>query len=399
MAKFAWKGKTRSGENQRGVLVAKSREDAEQILRQRQITVTSVKKELGQFKMPAIGGGVKPKDLAIFTRQFSVMIDAGLPLIQCLELLGSQQKNPNFGKIINQTRGDVESGATLSDAMRKHPKAFDGLYTNMIAAGEAGGILDQILERLSSYIEKAVKLKGQVKSALMYPAVVMAVAAIVILIIMYKVIPTFAAMFESSGNALPGPTQIVINASKFVESYLIYCIGFWILLSIVIKKYYGTYHGRRVIDKILLKIPVIGMLLQKIAIARFCRTLSTLIAAGVPILDGIEITGKTSGNAIVEDALMSVKKDISEGKTIAEPLGKIKLFPSMVVSMINVGESTGALDTMLSKIADFYEEEVDLAVATMMSLLEPLLIVGLGSIIGFIVIALYLPIFQMAANF
>lgn len=399
MAKFSWKGKNKTGENQRGVLVAKNRKDAEAILRQRQITVSSVKKESAGIKLPAIGGGVKPRDLAIFTRQFSVMIDAGLPLIQCLEILGSQQKNPNFGKVIVSVRSDVESGATLSDAMRKHPKVFDGLFVNMIAAGEAGGILDQILDRLAGYIEKAVKLKGQVKSALMYPIVVLLVAFGVILIIMYKVIPTFAAMFAASGNELPLPTVIVVAASKIVESWGPALFFFTIVLAIVIKKWYGTYHGRRVLDKLLLKIPLIGTLLQKIAIARFCRTLSTLIAAGVPILDGIEITAKTSGNAIVEDALIGVKKDISEGKTISEPLGKISLFPSMVVSMISVGESTGALDTMLSKVADFYEEEVDLAVATLMSMLEPILIVFLGGVIGFIVIALYLPIFQMAGNF
>ncbi len=399
MAKFVWKGKTRSGESQRGVLAAKNREEAEAMLRQRQINVSSVKKEAMEIKIPGLGGGVKPKEVAIFTRQFSVMIDAGLPLIQCLEILGTQQKNPNFAKIITKTRADVESGSTLSDAMRKHPKAFDSLYVNMIAAGEAGGILDQILERLSQYIEKAVKLKGQVKSALMYPAIVLLVAAGVITLIMYKVIPTFAAMFASSGGELPAPTQIVIGVSKFIENYLIFMVIFAILAAVLTRKYHGTYHGRRVLDKLLLKIPLVGMLLQKIAISRFCRTLSTLIGAGVPILDGIEITARTSGNAIIEDALMTVKKEISEGKTISEPLSKISLFPSMVVSMISVGESTGALDTMLSKIADFYEEEVDLAVATLMSMLEPILIVFLGGLIGFIVIALYLPIFQMASNF
>ena len=398
MAKFVWKGKSKSGENQRGVLVARTKEEAETMLRQRQVSVTSVKEEGKEFQLPTIGGGIKPKDVAVFTRQFSVMIDAGLPLIQCLEILGAQQENKAFASIINQTRADVESGSTLSDAMRKHPKAFDSLYVNMIAAGEAGGILDQILDRLSSYIEKAVKLKGQVKSALIYPIIVMAVAIIVILIIMYKVIPTFAAMFESAGNQLPLPTRITMTASKFVENYLIFLIIFLILIFWALKKYHDTYHGRRVLDKIFLKIPVFGGLLSKIAIARFCRTLSTLIGAGVPILDGIEITARTSGNAIIEDALMVVKKEIEEGKTIADPLGRTPLFPSMVVSMISVGESTGALDTMLSKIAEFYEDEVDTAVAGLMSMLEPILIVFLGVVIGFIVISLYLPIFMMAQN-
>jgi len=398
MAKFVWKGKTKAGENQRGVLVARSQEEAETMLRQRQINVASVKEQGREFKLPTIGGGVKVKHVAIFTRQFSVMIDAGLPLIQCLEILGSQQENPKFGAIISQVRGDVESGSTLSDAMRKHSKVFDSLYVNMIAAGEAGGILDQILERLSEYIEKAVKLKAQVKSALMYPMIVIMVAIGVVLLIMYKVIPTFAAMFASAGNQLPLMTRITMGASKFIENYMIFLIGIFILTIWAIKKWHDTYHGRRVLDKILLKIPVFGDLMQKIAISRFCRTLSTLISAGVPLLDGIEITAKTSGNAVVEDSLMMVKKEIEEGKTIAEPLSKAPVFPSMVVSMINVGESTGALDNMLAKIADFYEDEVDVAVATLMSMLEPILIVGLGVVIGFIVISLYLPIFMMAQN-
>lgn len=396
MAKYVWKGKSRSGETQRGSIVARSKEEAEALLRQRQISVSSVKEEGKEFRLPSIGGGVKAKEVAIFTRQFSVMIDAGLPLIQCLELLGNQQKNKNFANMITQARADVESGSSLSDAMRKHPKAFDQLYVNMIAAGEAGGILDQILERLSVYIEKAVKIKSQVKSALVYPIIVMLVALGIVLIIMYKVIPTFAAMFESNGNDLPGMTQITISASKFVESYIIFILiaagmAFWVL-----RRYHGTYHGRRVLDGILLKIPLIGNILQKIAISRFCRTLSTLITSGVPILDGIEITARTSGNAIIEDSLMGVKKEVEEGKTIAEPLGKVSLFPSMVVSMISVGESTGALDTMLSKIADFYEDEVDVAVAGLMAALEPILIVCLGGVIGFIVISLYLPIFDLA---
>ncbi|MDJ0834898.1 MAG: type II secretion system F family protein [Acidobacteriota bacterium] len=398
MAKYVWKGKTKAGENQRGVLVARTKEEAETMLRQRQITVSSVRQQSAEIRLPTFGGGVKPKQLAIFTRQFSVMIDAGLPLIQCLEILGSQQENPVFANVITQVRGDVESGSTLSDAMRKHPKVFDSLYTNMIAAGEAGGILDQILERLSNYIEKAVKLKSQVKSALMYPAIVCLVALAVVMIIMYKVIPTFAAMFASAGNQLPWPTRVTMGTSKFIESYMIFILIVLAMVAWALKKYHDTYHGRRVLDRLLLKFPVVGDLLQKIAISRFCRTLSTLIAAGVPLLDGLEITARTSGNAIIEDGLMAVKKEIEEGKTISEPLGKIPVFPSMVVSMISVGESTGALDTMMSKIADFYEDEVDVAVATLMSMLEPILIVGLGVVIGFIVISLYLPIFMMAQN-
>lgn len=395
---FVWKGKTRSGESQRGNINARSKEEAEVLLKQRQITVSSLREQGKEFSFPTLGGGVRQKEVGVFTRQFSVMIDAGLPLIQCLEILGSQQKNKAFASMISKTRADVESGSTLSDAMSKNPKAFDNLYVNMIAAGEAGGILDQILERLSIYIEKSVKLKAQVRSAMIYPVMIIVVALAIVILIMYKVIPTFAAMFKSVGSDLPFLTRITMSASKFVENYLVFILIALVLLFILLRKYHGTYHGRRVLDKALLKFPVIGMLLQKISIARFCRTLATLVTSGVPILDGIEITAKTSGNAIVEDALMSVRKDIEEGKTMAEPLGKIPLFPSMVVSMISVGESTGAIDTMLSKIADFYEDEVDLAVAGLMSLLEPLMIVFLGTVIGFIVVSLYLPIFQLAST-
>jgi len=398
MAKYVWKGKTRSGDVQRGVIAARTKDEAEVLLRQRQIDVSSLREEGKEFSLPSFGGGVSQKDVAVFTRQFSVMIDAGLPLIQCLEILGGQQKNKNFNTILSKTRGDVESGSTLSDAMRKHPKAFDQLYVNMVAAGEAGGILDQILDRLAVYIEKSVKLKSQVRSALVYPIVIVIVAISIVLLIMYKVIPTFAAMFESAGAELPAMTQVTMKASKFVENYILMIIFIAILLFYFLRRYHKTYHGRRLLDRFLLKFPVIGGLLQKIAIARFCRTLSTLIASGVPILDGIEITAKTSGNAIIEDALMTVRKDIEEGKTIAEPLAKVKLFPPMVVSMIGVGEATGAIDTMLSKIADFYEDEVDVAVAGLMSLLEPILIIFLGTVIGFIVISLYLPIFKLAST-
>jgi len=398
MAKFQWKGKNRSGEKKSGVIVAQNKEEVRQELQRRNITPSSIREQGKEINLPSFGGGVKAKDVAVFTRQFSVMIDAGLPLIQCLELLGNQQKNKNFANIIQKVRGDVESGSTLADAMKKHPKAFDQLYVNMVSAGEAGGILDQILDRLSGYIEKAVKLKAQVKSALMYPTIIILVAVGIVALIMYKVIPTFTAMFESSGVELPPITKFTIGLSKFIESYAIVIIILIALIVFFLNRYHQTYGGRRILDRILLKIPIIGMLLQKIAIARFCRTLSTLSAAGVPILDGIEITARTSGNAIIEDALMGVKKEVEEGKTISDPLSKISLFPQMVVSMIGVGEATGALDTMLSKIADFYEDEVDVAVAGLMSILEPLLILWLGGVIGFIVISLYLPIFKLAST-
>ena len=398
MAKFEWKGKSQGGEKKSGVIVAQNKDEVRQELQRRSITASSIKEQGKEINLPSFGGGVSQKDVAVFTRQFSVMIDAGLPLIQCLELLGSQQKNKNFATMIQRVRGDVESGSTLADAMKKQPKAFDQLYVNMVAAGEAGGILDQILERLSEYIEKNVKLKAQVKSALMYPTIIVIVAVGIVGLIMYKVIPTFTAMFESSGVELPGITKITIGISKIVESYAVYFMILMFLLYMFLNRYHKTYGGRRILDRILLKIPIIGMLLQKIAIARFCRTLSTLSAAGVPILDGIEITARTSGNAIIEDALMGVKKEVEEGKTISDPLSKIRLFPQMVVSMIGVGEATGALDTMLSKIADFYEDEVDIAVAGLMSILEPILILWLGGVIGFIVISLYLPIFKLAST-
>ncbi|PIE90624.1 MAG: pilus assembly protein PilC [Acidobacteria bacterium] len=398
MAKFEWKGKNQSGDKKTGVLVAQTKDEVRQELHRRNITPSSIKEQGKEINLPSFGGGVKQKEVAVFTRQFSVMIDAGLPLIQCLELLGSQQKNKAFGSMIQKVRADVESGSTLADAMKKQPKAFDQLYVNMVAAGETGGILDQILERLSGYIEKAVKLKAQVKSALLYPAIIVLVAVGIVALIMYKVIPTFRAMFETAGVDLPAITKFTIGLSKIIESYALFFIILMILLYAFLNRYHKTYAGRRVLDRILLKFPVIGMLLQKIAIARFCRTLATLSAAGVPILDGIEITARTSGNAIIEDALMAVKKDVEEGKTISEPLSRMKIFPQMVVSMIGVGEATGALDTMLSKIADFYEDEVDIAVAGLMSILEPLLILWLGGVIGFIVISLYLPIFKIAST-
>jgi type IV pilus assembly protein PilC len=398
MAKFIWKGKTRSGEKVSGVIVQENKGRAQEELRRRNIEISSLKEQGKEFSLPALGGGISEKEVAVFTRQFSVMIDAGLPLIQCLEILGGQQKNKSFAAAIQGVRGDVESGSALADAMRRQPKAFDNLYVNMVAAGEAGGILDQILERLSGYIEKSVKLKAQVKSALVYPVVIILVAVGVVTLIMYKVIPTFTAMFESSRVELPAITQITVTASKVVQNYFVFIMIFVGLVIFFLNRFHKTPKGRRILDRMLLNIPVLGGLLQKIAIARFCRTLSTLSQAGVSILDGLEITARTSGNAIIEDGLIQVRKEVEEGKTIASPLGSTKLFPSMVVSMVEVGEHTGALDTMLSKIADFYEDEVDVAVAGLMSLLEPVLIIFLGVTIGFIVVSLYLPIFKLATT-
>ena len=395
MPTFEWKGRNRTGQDQTGVLVADSKDAVAAVLRRQQIVVTAVKEKGKEIAVPKFGGKVPPQLIAVFTRQFSVMIDAGLPLVQCLEILGSQQEHKVFRRALLQIRQDVESGSNLADAMRKHPKIFNDLYTNMVAAGEAGGILDTILQRLAQYIEKAVKLNAQVKSAMIYPVAVISIAVIVVTIILWKVIPVFAALFKGLGAELPMPTVIVIHLSNFIA-------GYWWLIAIVLgtgwyatKRYHDTYKGKRVIDGMLLKAPIFGMLLRKIAVARFCRTLSTLTASGVPILDGLQITAKTAGNAVVEDSIMATRKSVEEGKTISEPLGDTEVFPAMVVQMIAVGEQTGALDTMLSKIADFYEDEVDIAVAGLMKLLEPLLIAFLGVAIGGIVIAMYMPMFSL----
>jgi type IV pilus assembly protein PilC len=326
------------------------------------------------------------------------MIDAGLPLVQCLDILGNQEEDKNFAAVILQTRSDVEGGASLADAMRKHPKTFDPLFTNMIAAGEAGGILDTILKRLSTYIEKAVKLKGQVKSAMIYPIAVIVIAGVVVGVILWKVIPTFAAMFEGLGAQLPLPTRIVIALSENLVKFAPFVIPALGAAAWGFRQYYKTDGGRHAVDAVVLKLPVLGMLMRKIAVARFCRTLSTLIASGVPILDGLEITARTSGNAIIEDAIMSTRKSIERGETIAAPLRETEIFPGMVTQMISVGEATGALDAMLAKIADFYEEEVDTAVAGMLTLLEPIMIAFLGVVVGGIVIAMYLPIFDMISK-
>ena len=398
MPAFVWKGKTREGKAVSGERVAENKEAVMALLRREQILVSSVKEKGKEVALPKFGGGIPAKQLAIFVRQFSVMIDAGLPLVQCLEILGSQQDNKTFAKILQQTRMDVEGGATLADAMRKHPKAFDDLFTNMIAAGEAGGILDTILKRLATYIEKAVKLKAQVKGAMVYPVAVITIAGIVITVILWKVIPTFAAMFEGLGAELPLPTRIVIAMSN----WLVRLLPFLVLLGVggvfAFKRYYATYSGRRVVDRIVLKLPILGILMQKIAVARFCRTLSTLISSGVPILDGLEITARTAGNAIIEDAIMAVRKGVESGLTVAQPLKDSGVFPSMVVQMIGVGEQTGALDAMLSKIADFYEEEVDQAVANLLTLMEPVMILFLGTTVGGIVISMYMPLFDMISK-
>jgi type IV pilus assembly protein PilC len=395
---FVWSGKTRQGEVQKGELVAKSRDEAIAQLRKQNILATSIQPKAEKKEgWGGFGGGVGDKDIVIFTRQFSTMIDAGLPLVQCLEILSNQTENKTLAKTIGLVRADVEGGSTYADALRKFPKVFDELYVNMVAAGEAGGILDTILSRLAKHIEKSMKLKKEIKAAMVYPSVIIGVAVVVISVLMVWVIPIFASMFTDFGGVLPLPTRIVMAASSFMKSNIIFIVLAAVGAGYGVKRYYGTLAGKKLIDRNALKVPVVGDLIRKAAVAKFTRTLGTLISSGVPILDGLTIVAKTSGNKTVEEALITARQSISEGKTVSEPLGQSKVFPPMVVQMIAVGETTGALDAMLSKIADFYDDEVDSAVAALTSLLEPMLMVFLGITIGFIVVAMYLPIFQMGA--
>jgi len=394
---FEWSGKTTRGVVESGEMAAGTKEEVIAQLRKRNITATlvteKVKKGAGKF---TLGGGVKDKDIVVFTRQFATMIDAGLPLVQALDILSTQVENKVLSNTLQQVKTDVESGATYADALKKHPRVFTELYVNMVAAGEAGGILDTILNRLATYIEKAMKLKKKVKGAMVYPAVVTTVAVLVIAIIMIFVIPTFAKMFTTLGGTLPLPTQIVISLSNFIAGMG----GLMVLIAIVavivfIIQVRRTEKGKHVIDKLLLRMPIFGVLLNKVAVAKFTRTLGTLVSSGVPILDGLEITAKTSGNKVIEYAIMDVRNGVVGGKTLAEPITKAKVFPPMVTHMIAVGESTGALDAMLAKIADFYDDEVDAAVSNLTAMMEPLLMVFLGGAVGFIVVSMYLPIFKL----
>ncbi|MCD6281004.1 MAG: type II secretion system F family protein [Deltaproteobacteria bacterium] len=396
MPVFLWEGKLPDGSVKKGEIEAQSKAAVNMVLRRQRILPLKIKakpKEITLFKKK-----IKTKDVMLFTRQFSTMINAGLPLVQCLEILLSQQSNPTFKKTLSVIKQDVESGSTFADALKKHPGVFDDLYVNLVVAGEMGGVLDIILNRLAQYMEKTEALKAKVKSALTYPVVVLLVAVGVIALMMIFVIPTFQDMFKQFGSALPAPTQFVVNMSKFFRHYTMHMVGVIILIALAFKWVKSTEKGKTIIDKIALNLPIFGVLLRKVAVAKFTRTLSTMISSGVPIIDGLEITSKTSGNKIVEDAIQSVKKSISEGKTMAEPLQNSGVFPGMVVQMVSVGEATGALDQMLSKIADFYDEEVDTAVSSLTSMLEPLLMVFLGGVIGGVVIAMYMPIFQMAGN-
>ena len=396
MPVFTYKGTNRSGGNVSGEVTATSKAELQNLLRRQQITPTKMSEKGKEFNMPTFGGGVNAKELAIFTRQFSVMIDAGLPLVQCLEILASQQENKFFQKVLTGTRASVEGGATLSAAMRQYPKVFDALYVNMVEAGETGGILDTILQRLSSYIEKNVKLQRAVRSAMVYPVGVLTVAGGVIILLLWKVVPIFATLFAGLGVDLPLPTKIVIGMSNMVGSIfgLLALVAFAGML-VGLKVWYGTTQGRYAVDATILRLPVLGMLMRKIAVARFTRTLGTLIASGVPILEGLDITARTAGNAVVERALQQVRKSLEEGKSLTEPLKDSEVFPGMVTQMISVGEQTGAMDAMLSKIADFYEEEVDAAVKDLLTALEPIMIVFLGVVVGGVVISMYLPLFTL----
>jgi type IV pilus assembly protein PilC len=396
MPDYTYRGTNRAGASVSGVMQATSKSELQNLLRRQQITPTKMSEKGKEFNLPTFGGGVNAKELAIFTRQFSVMIDAGLPLVQCLEILASQQENQTFQKVLGGTRGSVEGGATLSAAMRQYPKVFDALYVNMVEAGETGGILDTILQRLSTYIEKNVKLQRAVKSALVYPVGVLTVAAGVITLLLWKVVPIFATLFAGLGVDLPLPTKIVIALSNFVGSIFGLLIAVAIAGMIVgLKVWYGTEQGRYIMDATILRLPVLGILMRKIAVARFTRTLGTLISSGVPILEGLDITAKTAGNAVVERALKKVRRSLEEGKSLTEPLKDSEVFPGMVTQMIAVGEQTGAMDAMLQKIADFYEEEVDAAVKDLLTALEPVMIVFLGLVVGGVVISMYLPLFSL----
>ncbi len=397
MPVFTYRGTNKTGATVAGERTAGTKAEVSAALRRENINVSKLSEKGKEFNIPSFGGsGVDSKELAIFTRQFSVMIDAGLPLVQCLEILAGQQENKTFQKILNGVRGSVEGGATLSTSMKQYDKVFDALYYNMVEAGETGGILDTILQRLSSYIEKNVKLKRAVQSAMIYPIAVMSIAGGVIILLLWKVVPIFTQLFNGLGVDLPLPTRIVIQMSEFVGSIYGFIIAAFFAGGVfALKSWYGTPRGRMAIDTIILKIPLVGPLMRKIAVARFTRTLGTLISSGVPILEGLDITARTSGNAVVERAITQTRKAVEAGRSLVDPLKDTGVFPGMVTQMIGVGEQTGAMDAMLQKIADFYEDEVDAAVKDLLTAMEPIMIVVLGVVVGGIVISMYLPLFSL----
>ncbi len=402
MPKYSWEARSRTGAVQKGVMEAASSAAVEAQLKKFGFGSISVKEEgkglSMELKLPGFAKKVETKDLVVFTRQFATMIDSGLPLVQCLDILSGQQENKTFKEVLHKVKETVEGGSTFADALSKHPNVFDQLFVNLVAAGEVGGILDTILNRLAAYIEKSMKLKKQIKGAMVYPATIMTIAIGVVAVILIFVIPTFAKMFADFGGDLPTPTKVVIALSDFVLKYILLIIGLVFAVVVAIKKYYATPNGKKVIDTMALKAPIAGPLIRKVSVARFTRTLGTLISSGVPIMDGLEIVAKTAGNKVVEEAVYKVRSSIAEGKTMAEPLQESGVFPPMVVQMISVGEATGAMDAMLSKIADFYDDEVDDAVSALTALMEPMLMVFLGTTVGGLVIAMYLPIFKLAGT-
>jgi len=405
MAQFQWVGVNRAGKKVKGVKEAPNQTSVvnwlrSQNIRPRKISAkSSLFSGFGNAGKASKRGRVKGKEIVIFARQFATMIDAGLPIVQCLDIQAQQMANPAFKYVLKEVKSDVETGSTLADSMRKHPKAFNDLFTNLVAAGEVGGILDTILLRLAAYLEKIMKLKAKVKGAMMYPAIVMTVAVGVVAILLVFVIPVFEKMFRELGNAeLPGPTRLVIKISRGFKSYLPFIIIFLVIMGILLWRAYKSPKGRLIIDRTLLRLPIFGNLLRKVAVARFTRTLGTMLSSGVPILDAMMIVAKTAGNRVIENAIMQARTSISQGQNIVDPLSASKVFPPMVVQMIGVGEVTGAMDAMLSKIADFYDDEVDTAVDALTSAIEPVMIVFLGTVIGGLVIAMYLPIFKVAGN-
>ena len=398
MAVYVWVAQGRAGEVKKGETEAINEAAIRTQLRRQGLKPTRVKeKPKDLLEMIPFQGGVKGKDVVIFSRQFSTMIGAGLPLIQCLDILATQEQNKSFARVIRSIKEDIEGGSTLTDALRKHPKVFNDLFCNMIAAGEAGGILDTILNRLATYLEKSAKLQRKVKGAMTYPAVVLFISISVITLLLVKVVPVFQSIFAGMGKELPFLTQFLIDVSNFITNNALYIVAALVAVIVLLVRFYKTDKGGYLFDRFILKPPVIGPLMRKVAIAKFTRTLSTLISSGVPILDGLEIVSRTAGNKVVEKALMETRKNISEGKTIAEPLAATSVFPPMVVQMIAVGEATGSLDSMLTKIADFYDDEVETAVNALTSMLEPLLMVFLGGVVGGIIVAMYLPIFQLGS--
>jgi type IV pilus assembly protein PilC len=399
MPTFVWKAETKKGEAKKGEIDAANEAAVRGQLRRqgyKSISVSKKPKDLLEY-IPFLKQKVSEKDVVVFARIFATMINAGLPLIQCLDLLAKQEKNKAFAKVITSIKEDIEGGSTLTDAMKKYPTIFDDLFINLVAAGESGGVLDVILNRLSVYMEKAMKLKRKVKGAMTYPITVLAVSIGVMAILLLKVIPVFKTMFEGIGSALPAPTQLIVDLSQFAQDYFSYIGAGLIVFFYGFKRYYGTEKGKLVVDALVLKAPLFGPLLKKVAVAKFTRTLATMLQSGVPIMEGMGIVSRTSGNKIIEIALMKTRQSISEGKTIAEPLMETDIFPPMVVQMIAVGEATGALDAMLSKIADFYDDEVDAAISAMTALLEPFMMIFLGGVVGGMIIAMYLPIFQIAS--